>query len=293
MSSRREGLPIPTTVAEAVKLKAENPDAVPIAGGTDLMVELNFGHREPALLLDLTKVEELGCWRHRGDAVSIGAGVPFTVIIDELGSWVPALCMAGRTVGSRQIRNRATLGGNLATASPAGDGLPPLIAGGALIDLVSLRGRRTVAAREFFTGPKQSLLEPDELIAAVTIPAARGPQQFAKVGTRNAMVIAVAALALELRVPDRSVGVALGSCGPTPLGAPEAEQFVARELDWGGAGPLPDELAREFGALVAAAARPIDDVRGSVRYRKHVMEVMARRALGWVWEQFRTQRMAT
>jgi CO/xanthine dehydrogenase FAD-binding subunit len=279
----------PTTLAEALAEKAERPAAVPIAGGTDVMVELNFDHRRPEALLDLTRVPELTEWStvdHSGGTVRLGAGVPYSRVITELGAAVPALAMASRTVGSPQIRNRGTVGGNLGAASPAGDTHPVLLALDARVEVASVRGTRLLAAEEFYVGVKRHALAPDELITAVHLPAHAGPQQFAKVGTRNAMVIAVCSFALALR--DGRVGAALGSAAPTPRRARAAEDFLAAELPWTSPEPLPDSLKRRFGDLVGAAAEPIDDVRGSAAYRKHALGVLARRTLTWAWDEYRT-----
>jgi CO/xanthine dehydrogenase FAD-binding subunit len=278
----------PSTLDEALALKAAHPDAVPIAGGTDVMVELNFDVRRPPALLDLGGVAELSGWRTDDGHVRLGATVPYARIVTELAGTLPGLAMAARTVGSPQIRNRGTVGGNLGSASPAGDAHPPLLATPAVVEVASTRGTRTVPVREFFVGPKRSVLEPDELITAVVVPAAAGPQQFAKVGTRNAMVIAVCSFAVSLDLAGRTVGTGIGSAGPTPLRAAEAEEFAAASLPWddaGGGDPVPDDIARAFGELVAAAARPIDDVRGSAAYRRHALSVLARRTLGWAWQE--------
>ncbi|SEC12520.1 CO or xanthine dehydrogenase, FAD-binding subunit [Amycolatopsis tolypomycina] len=277
----------PATLAEALALKAERPDAVPIAGGTDVMVELNFDHRRPAALLDLTRVPELAQWWSTSDGtVRLGAGVPYSRVIAELGESVPALAMAARTVGSPQIRNRGTVGGNLGAASPAGDTHPVLLALDARVEVASVRGTRILRAEDFYVGVKRHALAPDELITAVHLPGHAGPQQFAKVGTRNAMVIAVCSFALSLRQGE--VGAAIGSAAPTPRRAREAEAFLAAELPWTSPEPLPDSLKRRFGDLVGAAARPIDDVRGSAAYRKHALGVLARRTLTWAWDEHRT-----
>ena len=277
----------PTSWPDALAARAEQPGAVPIAGGTDLMVELNFDRHRPEGLIDLTRVSELRDWsRDDAGGVRLGAGVTFARVMSELGTLAPGLAMASRTVGSPQIRVRGTVGGNLGSASPAGDAHPVLLAVGATVEVESAaRGVRTIPAAEFFTGVKTSALEPDELIAAVLLPPAAGPQQFAKVGTRNAMVIAVCSFAVSLDVDRKAVGTGIGSAGPTPLRAREAEEFAAAELPWGSRGPLPDNVSRAFGQLVAAAARPIDDVRGSAAYRKHALSVLARRTLGWAWQE--------
>jgi CO/xanthine dehydrogenase FAD-binding subunit len=277
----------PDTWEQALALKAEHPDALPIAGGTDVMVELNFDRVRPETMLDLTRVAALHEWGAENGRLRVGAGVSYTRIIDELGDRLPALAVASRTVGSPQIRNRGTVGGNLGTASPAGDGLPPLYVADAEVELASVEGTRRVSIDEFVVGPKRTCAREDELIAAFVVPAAAGAQQFAKIGTRNAMVIAVCSVALAIWPERRAVRVCLGSAGPTPLRAPEAEEFVAGAIDWDSSAPLGDaELAR-FGELVAAAAQPIDDVRGSAAYRRHALAVLGRRALAWAWEEQR------
>ncbi|QFZ21947.1 FAD binding domain-containing protein [Saccharothrix syringae] len=280
----------PATLAEALSIKAQRPEAVPIAGGTDVMVELNFDHRRPAALLDLTRIAELREWEAVDGSVRLGANVPYARVIDELGDRLPGLAMASRTVGSPQIRNRGTVGGNLGAASPAGDTHPVLLAAGATVEAASARGTRLIPATEFYLGVKRNALAPDELITAVHVPATGAPQQFAKVGTRNAMVIAVCSFALALHPARQRVGAAVGSAAPTPRRASAAEDFLSGELTatgrWDSPEPLPDPVVRRFGELVAEAASPIDDVRGSAAYRKHALSVLARRALGWAWRDY-------
>jgi len=273
----------PSTWDDALAAKAAHPSAVPIAGGTDVMVELNFDRHRPPALLDLTRVRELTEWATDGPLLRVGAGVTYRQLIVELGEALPGLAMASRTVGSPQIRNRGTVGGNLGSASPAGDAHPPLLASDAVVELASVRGARRVPVAEFFTAPKRSVLAPDELIAAFLVAPATGPQQFAKVGTRNAMVIAVCSFALALHPAERRVGTGIGSAAPTPRRAPAAEEFLAGALPWDSHGPLQDAIVAEFGALVAAAASPIDDVRGTAAYRRTALSVMAQRTLRWAW----------
>jgi CO/xanthine dehydrogenase FAD-binding subunit len=277
----------PDTWEQALALKAEHPDALPIAGGTDVMVELNFDRVRPEAMLDLTRVAELREWGAENGRLRVGAGVSYTRIIDELGDRLPSLAVASRTVGSPQIRNRGTVGGNLGTASPAGDALPPLYVADAEVELASVGGTRRVPIGEFVTGPKRTCAREDELIAAFVVPAAGGAQQFAKIGTRNAMVIAVCSVALAIWPERRAVRVCLGSAGPTPLRAPDAEEFVAGVLEWDSLAPLADAQLARFGELVAAAAQPIDDVRGSAAYRRHALAVLGRRAMAWAWEEQR------
>src|SRR5689334_22218143 len=279
----------PVTWAEALAAKAERPGLLPIAGGTDVMVDINFDRRRPDGLLDLTRVEEIGSWSVDDGAVRVGAGVTYAQVESDLSDLLPGLAMASRTVGSPQIRNRGTVAGNLGSASPAGDAHPPLLAAGATVEVESVRGSRTIEAADFFVGVKRNALEPDELIRAVRVPVTGGPQQFAKIGTRNAMVIAVASFALALHPAARRVGTGIGSAAPTPRGAPAAEDLLAGELDWEGRVPLAASVVRRFGELVAGAADPIDDVRGSAAYRRHALAVLAARTLTWAWDEYRTQ----
>jgi len=281
----------PGSWSEALQIKAAHPEATPIAGGTDVMVEINLDHRRPSGIVDLTRVRELTEWGMDDGMLRIGAGVTYTRLIDELGDQLPGLAMASRTVGSPQIRNRGTVGGNLGTASPAGDAHPPLLAADALVELASTSGTRRVPVREFFTGPKRSAMRGDELIAAFLIEPAPGPQQFSKVGTRNAMVIAVCSFALALDGGRRRVGTGIGSAGPTPIRATEAEEFIQGLLDdenlWDRRSEVGESALTRFGELVALAARPIDDVRGTAAYRRHALAVLARRCFTWAWDEFR------
>jgi CO/xanthine dehydrogenase FAD-binding subunit len=269
----------PTSLAEALAARAEHTEALPIAGGTDVMVELNFDKARPPAILDLTAVPELADIERADGSVRIGAGVPYTRVISDLQDVLPALAQASRTVGSPQIRNRGTIGGNLGSASPAGDAHPPLLAAGAQVEIASTRGSRALPADEFFLGPGRSALEPDELLTAVSVPVAGNREQFAKIGTRNAMVIAVCSFSLRIDPERDRVGTGIGSAGPTPLRAVEAEDFLTGLLR--ADEPIDDAARRRFGELVASAARPIDDHRGTAAYRRHALGVLAARALAW------------
>jgi CO/xanthine dehydrogenase FAD-binding subunit len=278
----------PETLEDALAAKAEHPDAVPIQGGTDVMVELNFDRDRPEVILDLGGVAELRDWREANGEIRLGAGVTYTRVIAELAERLPGLALASRTVGSPQIRNRGTVGGNLGAASPAGDAHPPLMASGASVEIASTAGSRRIAIDDFFVGPKEHALSPEELIVAVHVPAAAGPQQFSKIGTRNAMVIAAVSFAMSIDPRRRRVGTGIGSAGPTPLRAAEAERFLEAALDerdaWEQGRALDDATLTRFGELVASAARPIDDVRATRAYRVHALSVMARRTLSWCLE---------
>jgi CO/xanthine dehydrogenase FAD-binding subunit len=275
----------PTSWDEALAAKSAFPAGMPIAGGTDVMVELNFDRARPEALIDLTRVGELREWGEDDGILRIGAGVSYTRVIAELGERLPGLAMAARTIGSPQIRNRGTVGGNLGAASPAGDSHPPLVAAHAEVELASSRGRRQVPVREFYAGPKQNVVADDELIAAILVAPSTGAEQFSKIGARNAMVIAACSFALAIDPVARRVGTGIGSAGPTPLAAREAEDFLEGVLGESDGWDLPvalgEPVVERFGELVAAAARPIDDVRSSAAYRREALRVLARRTLTW------------
>jgi CO/xanthine dehydrogenase FAD-binding subunit len=253
----------PRSLDEALRLKAEHPEALPIQGGTDVMVELNFDRARPETLLNLNEVAEVRGVAREDGALRLGAGLTYTeAMAEEVGGALPALAEASRTVGSPQIRNRGTIGGNLGTASPAGDALPPLLAEGAEVEVASIRGTRRLPLDEFLVGVKRNALAADELIVAVRVRPSGQPQTFMKVGPRNAMVIAVCSLAV---VADRERGelrAAFGSAAPTV-------RLVTAPLD----------EADAFAERVAEAASPIDDVRGTAAYRRHALRVLAQRAL--------------
>src|SRR5881398_2020642 len=175
----------PRTLEEALRLKAEVPDAVPIQGGTDVMVELNFDRARPSARLNLNEVAELRGWSRTDGRITLGAGLTYT---EAMQTPLPALAEASRTVGGPQIRNRGTIGGNLGTSSPAGDALPPLLVCGGDVRLTSVRGDRWVPVHEFLVGPKRNVLADDELIAGVSVRVggADSRQTFMKIGPRNA-----------------------------------------------------------------------------------------------------------
>jgi CO/xanthine dehydrogenase FAD-binding subunit len=253
----------PRSLDEALRLRAEVRGAVPIEGGTDVMVELNFDRARPPALLNLNEVGELKGWSRENGSLRLGASLTYDEAMRApLAEELPALAEASRTVGSPQIRNRGTLGGNLGTASPAGDALPPLLIEDAEIELASVRGVRTMPLSEFLVGPKRNALAEDELITAVLLRPSGASQTFMKIGPRNAMVIAVCSLALSADRERGDLRASFGSAGPVT-------GLVTAPLD-----------EREaFPRLVAEAASPIDDVRGTADYRRHALRVLTARAL--------------
>lgn len=271
---------LPRSVEDAVAALADDPSLLVLAGGTDLMVEANYGRRGIGDVLSLRRLDELRGWRREGDEIVIGAGTTYTdLLAPDLAALAPALAQAARTVGSPQIRNAGTLGGNLATASPAGDTLPVLVATDATVELVSRTGRRSIRVASFLTGPKQTTRRVDELVASVRLPVADGPQEFLKIGTRNAMVIAVASCAVVVRTGERTIGCALGSVGPVPVRDRGAEAWLGDRIDWSAPIHVPPTVGESFGGRLAEAARPIDDHRATAAYRRHAVAVLVARAL--------------
>lgn len=254
----------PTSLDEAVAAVAAG--ATPLAGGTDLMVEVNFRQRRPEHIVGLRRVEELRSW----DGSRIGAAVTWRRIERD---GPRGLAQAARTVGSPQIRNAATIGGNLATASPAGDGHPFLAAVDASIEVVSEGGKRTIPWRDFFTGVKQTSMAGDELISAVLLPEDLPERhEFAKIGVRNAMVISTVCAVVSRR-RDGTTTVGLGSVAPTPIRAGRAEEMISSI-----ARPSEADLD-EFQRLVGDGVSPITDHRSTEQYRRHAAGVLARRLL--------------
>jgi len=270
-------------VDDALQDLASRKDATILAGGTDLLVEINFGRQRPTHIVAIDRLEELKDLSKNGH-VRMGALVTYTRMLEtDIGS--PAMQQSARTIGSPQIRNAATIGGNLGTCSPAGDALPVLAALDATVVLRSKTGERRVAFGDFMTGPKKSVRRPDELIVATEWDDAGAAQTYMFAATRNAMAISIAGLALVVDRAKKRVGVGLGSCGPTIIRGTEAERFATElfeEAGWERPHRPSDAAAKEFGRLAADAAKPIDDVRGTAAYRRHVLAVMGARALARV-----------
>ena len=274
------GVIIAKSVNEACAVLAENPATTVLAGGTDLMVQANRGAHSLESVLDLSRIPELKNWALEGSEMVLGAGISYTDLADpQIAALVPALTQAARTVGSPQIRNAGTLGGNLATASPAGDTIPVLVAMDAVLQLKSSTENREVAITEFITGVKTNALKPGEIIQSIKMPVFQGAQEFLKVGTRNAMVISVVSLALVTDYLGRKLRVGVGSVSPVPFRATAAEEFIAQEFDWETNSALSEKVINKFSELVADSTKPIDDHRGTADYRKHAVGVLAKRAL--------------
>jgi CO/xanthine dehydrogenase FAD-binding subunit len=234
-----------------------------VAGGTGVLPELNAGLR-PDALLDLSRVPELAAVADDGAVLRVGATVTYTRVIEELGDRLPGLALACRTVASRQIRNRGTLGGALALRDPTGDALAGLLAAGAHAELTGPGGVRRAPVQDV-------VVRPGELLTALVVPAADGPVAYAKAGMRNAMARALCGVAVALSPARRAV--AIGVVGASATRAPEAEALLAQAAPWDGGRPDAD-LLRRAGELVATACAPTPP---------HLASVLARRALERAW----------
>lgn len=274
----------PETLEEALRSRREAPDSVAVAGGTEVMPERTQGRR-PGQLLDLSRIGELRAVGDGkpGEPIRLGAGVTCTRLIEELAERVPVLAMAARTVGSRQIRNRATLGGAVALADPSADLLAALLALDGEIELSSFSGTRRLALGSFLTGPFTCDLRPEELVTAVLVAPAVGPAAYAKVGARNAMARAVCAVAVALDLTGRRAAIALAGMGPTTLRAGAAEGRFGAEAPWEQLGDLDPAWLSEVGAQAARDSAPRSDRRGSAEYKRHAAAVLTARALARAW----------
>ena len=270
-----------TTVEEALHVLDREHDLLMIQGGTDAMVSINFGHTKPTSVLALRRVVELREWHTLPDgSVFIGSGLPYAAMeTGDLAQRLPALAQAARTVGSPQIRAAGTLGGNLGTCSPAGDALPVLSALEATVVLRSLAETREISIHDFMVGPKRNARRANELIIGVRVHPPSGFQGYAKVGVRNAMVIAVASACLVVDEPSRTARIALGSVGPTVIRCRQAEAALAQEMANATRWNIAPNRAEHIASMAATEARPIDDHRSTASYRRHAVAVLTKRLL--------------
>jgi xanthine dehydrogenase small subunit len=257
----------PRSLREALRMLRDEGPLTPMAGCTDLYVGLNFGTLADTRFLNLWPLEPLRRIEARGDVLSIGALATHSDIIRSplVGKQIPMLAAASRVVGGVQIQNRGTLGGNVANASPAGDTLPVLAAVDATVVLASASGTRRVAFTAFYTGYRQTVRRPDELISAIEIPKIRGRQWYRKVGTRAAQAISKVVIA---GVVAEEIRIALGSVAPTVVRASRTEAALAH-------GASVAEAQRTLGEEIA----PIDDVRSTAEYRRRVAANLLARML--------------
>lgn len=259
---------VPHDLATALRMVAEHPELTVVAGGTDVMVPVNAGTVQPTGWISLRRLAALQVI----DGTRLGAGATFARIGVALATAAPSLAHAARTVGGPQIRNAATIGGNLATASPAGDSLPALLCCDATVELTSVTGVRSLAIEDYLVGPKRTARRPDELLTAVHLVHSTGAQAFASVGRRPAMAISMCSLAMRLDVDRGEARIAIGAAAPTAIRARRAEELLLDGAD-----------AHDVADAVMDAAAPIDDHRATAAYRRHALGVLTRRMHGWMY----------
>lgn len=271
---------MPRTLAEALDaLSDAAPDAWPLAGGTNLVVDMRGGRVKPRLVVDLGALNELKGIRREGGYIVVGGRTSIDEVLRSrlLAEHCRVIVEAASVFANPLVRNRATIGGNLADASPAADMAPPLLTLGAVVELLSKTGSRRLPLQDFFVHVRRTARRPDELIAAIRWPVpATGCGAFQKLGLRQADAISVVSVAATVERDEagicREAHIALGAVAPTPIRARKAEELLCgRELT--------PELLAEAGRVAAAEVSPIDDLRGSAGYRRRVAEVLVRRTL--------------
>lgn len=272
---------MPRTLPEALEMLTQKaPDGMPIAGGTNVIPDLRGGRYRPACLINVAGLPELGGIRQENGVLVIGGGVTIAEVLEDplVAQWAPVLQEAARVLASPLVRNRATVAGNLANASPAADMAPPLLVLDAEVELASQEGARQIPLKDFFVHVRRTVRQPHELVTAIRVPLPpEGSRaRFFKVALRKADAIAV--MNGAVRVDEdaeghcRTVRIALGAVAPTPIRAWEAERTLEGQS-------LTPEVIAQAARLAAEATRTIDDIRGSAAYRRVVMEVLVRRTL--------------
>ena len=251
----------PRSVPDALKMLRDEGPLVPMAGCTDLFVALNFGTLRDTRFVNLWGLDRLRTIDVRGGMLAIGALATHSDLVRSplVRTRIPMLAAAAREVGGVQIQNRGTLGGNVANASPAGDTLPVLAAADATVVLISAAGTRRVAFNQFYTGYRQTVRRPDELIAGFEIPVIRGTQWFRKVGTRAAQAISKIVIAGIRPEPGGAVRLALGSVAPTVIRATRTEAALSSGTS-----------IEEAQQILLEEIVPIDDIRSTAEYRRRV-----------------------
>ena len=269
----------PVSVREALDLMAVHPGAFLLAGGTDLLVQMRAGRKQTDFVIDVKRIPELNEIRCDADGLTLGAAAPCYRIYGsrDVAARYPALAEVAALIGGTQIQGRASIGGNLCNAAPSADSIPLLIAMRAMCRIAGPGGNREVAVEDFCTAPGRTVLQPGELLASLRFPAPRpnSGAQYLRFIPRNEMDIAVAGAGVEVALEDghfRAARIALAAVAPTPLYVRAAGDALA--------GRTVDAASMAAAAEIArAAARPITDMRGTAEYRRHLCEILTRRAL--------------
>ncbi len=270
----------PRSVPEAVDLLSARPRARPLAGGTDLVVQLRSGQKEADLAVDVKRIPELNEINYDpGLGLTLGAAVPCRRIYGDarVREAYPALAEVASLIGGVQIQNRASVGGNLCNAAPSADSIPALIVLRATCRIAGPGGTREIEVERFCTGPGGNVLQEGELLVSLHLPPpeARSGARYLRFTPRNEMDIAVAGAGVAVRVEDgtfQSARIALAAVAPTPL-------FVSEAGNWLAGKPVNAESITEAAGMARSAAKPITDMRGTAEYRRHLCGVLVRRAL--------------
>ncbi len=273
-------LALADTVDEALEAKRRRPGARFVAGGTEVMADQNLGLIEPNGYLSLRGITELSGIAATADGLVIGAGVVVARLLDDpLLAAHPLLCKAARAFGTRQVRSRATVGGNVASGLPDRTLTPCLLALEATVQVAAASGvRRSMPLANLLAAAGGTTLAAGELVLSVTVPAIEGYQDYFMVGPRNAQFYPTASIALVVAWKDRDVRLGLGNAGPAAVRAARAEGYARDAIDWP-ARRIAGEVAATFGKLAADGCAPVADAAAGADYRRHAVEVMARRAL--------------
>ncbi|MBS1824736.1 MAG: xanthine dehydrogenase family protein subunit M [Acidobacteria bacterium] len=266
----------PRNIGEAVEAMTLHPTARPLAGGTDLLVQMRAGRRTPDLIVDIKKIPELNQLHFEpGLGLTLGAAVPCYRIYNDsaVSRAYPSLAEVANIIGGTQIQGRASIGGNLCNAAPSADSIPLLIALGATARITGPSGERTIDVAAFCTAPGVNVLQPGEILVSIQIPPTAGGARYLRFIPRNEMDIAVAGAGVSVTLSNgniQSAKIALASVAPTPITVDASSLSGA---------PVNDDTLKKAGELAAAAAKPITDMRGTADYRRHLCAVLTRRAL--------------
>jgi CO/xanthine dehydrogenase FAD-binding subunit len=279
------GLAVVETVEEGLDAKLRRPGSVFVAGGTEVIADQNLELREPAPYVSLRRIPELQQVHIRENHVAIGAGIVIARLLEEpLRSAMPLLARAARAFGTRQVRNRATVGGNLASGLPERTRLPCHLVLDAEVELRSRSATRQLKLDEFLKDGGQTDLAYDELLFNISMKPVTGHQDYVMVGPRNAQFYPTVSMALVADEQERNIRLALGNAGPKAMRAREAETFAKRAMGWDRREVL-SSVAEEFGSIAAQHCAPVSDVTATADYRRHAVKVMARRLLSRIFEE--------
>ncbi len=272
-------LAVVESINEALDTKQKRPSSRFISGGTEVIADQNLGLLEPEGYISLRRIKELHTIEPKSDGLYIGAGVVVAQLLDDKAmAQVILLKKAARAFGTRQVRNRATVGGNIASGLPDRTLLPCLLALEATVHLQSAKGKRSLPIKDFLIEPGKTAISKDEILTGTTVPYVKGFQEYYMVGPRNAQFFVTACLALVVDEANKNVRLGLGNAGPTAMRAKEAEEYANNAIDWKKQ-TVDETIAIKFGEIAAENCSPVSDAAASAAYRRHAIKVMSKRIL--------------